>query len=270
VEKAGCVRSILIMLGLSIIIPVKVPEPYFPDLCMEIQQVMSGLVSYEILAQTEEGLTNAVIAGVEKAKYDKILVMDADGQHNPYYIPLMLGGLTQADLVLGVRVEDDRPQYRQWISKIYNRLSQTLLQGITVSDPMTGFILGKKQVFRSLQPSMGYKFLLQILQHNPPPRVAEIPIQFHERKAGKSKATIMTAFRDFQQILSYSWRQGMLRQFFQFAVVGGIGTVINLAVQAGLVEGLGVHYLVAALCGVFAGLVNNFFLNYYWTFGRKV
>lgn len=254
---------------LSIIIPVKTPEPYLPALCQQISCILDPLVQYEILAQTEEGLTNAVIAGVQRAKYDRILVMDADGQHDPYYIPIMLGGLTQADLVLGVRVEDDRPQYRQWISKVYNKLSQTLLQGMTVSDPMTGFILGRKQLFRSLQPSMGYKFLLQILQHKPPPRVAEIPIQFHERKAGRSKATVMTALRDFWQILSFSWRQGLLRKFIQFCIVGGIGSAFNMTTQMILVEWFSVHYLVAGGSGILVGMVNNFLLNYYWTFRRQ-
>jgi dolichol-phosphate mannosyltransferase len=58
-------------------------------------------------------------------------------------------------------------------------------------------------------------------------------------------------------------------QLFKFAVVGGTGTVLNLAVFTLLAVGLDVHHLVAATIAFLVAVTNNFWLNRHWTFGAK-
>ena len=45
----------------------------------------------------------AVKAGIMRAQGDKIVIIDADGQHDPKYIPDMLRLLDEYDLVVGAR-----------------------------------------------------------------------------------------------------------------------------------------------------------------------
>lgn len=56
-------------------------------------------------------------------------------------------------------------------------------------------------------------------------------------------------------------------QLLKFGAVGGVGYLINLAVFALLVDGLGVHHALAAVGAFCVAVTNNFLLNRYWTFG---
>jgi dolichol-phosphate mannosyltransferase len=191
--------------GLSIIIPVKLPEPHLPILVGNIHANLRN-IPHEILVQTELGLTNAVIAGVSKSKYLSIAVMDADGSHNPRELPIMYQKLREGyDLVVGSRYcQKSRNSdfcTRQIISLLFVRLTRFLLRP-SVSDPMTGYVVGKKEVFTCLQPHLGYKFLLQLLSTAPPPNVYEQPITFLPRISGKSKMTFRQGLLTLRQIFT--------------------------------------------------------------------
>jgi len=56
-------------------------------------------------------------------------------------------------------------------------------------------------------------------------------------------------------------------QLFKFALVGGSGYLINLAVFALLAGGFGVHHVAAAVGAFCVAVTNNFLWNRYWTFG---
>ncbi|HET6832062.1 MAG TPA: GtrA family protein [Solirubrobacterales bacterium] len=58
-------------------------------------------------------------------------------------------------------------------------------------------------------------------------------------------------------------------QLFHFAVVGGIGYVVNLAVFTLLAEGADVNHLLAAVGAFVVAVTNNFLLNRHWTFRRQ-
>jgi dolichol-phosphate mannosyltransferase len=55
-------------------------------------------------------------------------------------------------------------------------------------------------------------------------------------------------------------------QLVKFSAVGASGYVVNLAVYATLVKGLGVHYILAALIAFCVAVTNNFLWNRHWTF----
>ncbi|MGI8728262.1 MAG: GtrA family protein [Solirubrobacterales bacterium] len=55
-------------------------------------------------------------------------------------------------------------------------------------------------------------------------------------------------------------------QLFQFAVVGGSGYLINLAVFAALIGLADLHHLAAAVGAFAVAVTNNFLLNRIWTF----
>ena len=58
-------------------------------------------------------------------------------------------------------------------------------------------------------------------------------------------------------------------QLFQFAVVGGSGYVINLAVFTGLNHVVEIHHILAAIGAFVVAVTNNFLLNRHWTFRQQ-
>ena len=63
------------MNGISIIVPIKSPEPYYPSLQKSIDEVFVNL-EHEILEQYERGLVNAVVHGVTRSRYNFIGVLE--------------------------------------------------------------------------------------------------------------------------------------------------------------------------------------------------
>ena len=55
-------------------------------------------------------------------------------------------------------------------------------------------------------------------------------------------------------------------QLVRFCIVGATGFVVNLAVYASLLHGLGFHYLLAATCSFLVAVTNNYTWNRLWTF----
>jgi putative flippase GtrA len=55
-------------------------------------------------------------------------------------------------------------------------------------------------------------------------------------------------------------------QLIRFGMVGGLGFVVNLAVYALLVHGLGTPYQIAAVLAWLVAVLNNFVINRHWTF----
>ena len=74
-------------------------------------------------------------------------------------------------------------------------------------------------------------------------------------------------------------RRANWTQLFQFGVVGFSGYIVNLTVFAVLTgeglffrdgsDGLGVHYIPAAILAFCVAVSNNFFWNRHWTFDAK-
>jgi dolichol-phosphate mannosyltransferase len=58
-------------------------------------------------------------------------------------------------------------------------------------------------------------------------------------------------------------------QLVKFSIVGASGYVINLAVYATLLKGLGVHYRSAAVIAFCVAVTNNFLWNRHWTFKAR-
>lgn len=64
-------------------------------------------------------------------------------------------------------------------------------------------------------------------------------------------------------------RPGNWLQLIRFALVGGAGFVVNVAVYALFVHGAGFEYRVASIIAWLVAVVNNFLLNRHWTFDAR-
>lgn len=196
---------------ISVIIPVK-NEPYVKTLVEDIKRVLVDY-KYEIIVvykgskpslpdyakvidQKSNGLGRAVLEGLSYSTGDIIITMDGDGSHDTKHIPEMLNKMNQYDIVLGSRFvpggvfEDSL--YRKFISKFFRFLVRIIIK-VDVKDSMSGFAAVKRVVYDdiSLNP-IGYKINLEIIYKAKRAgfKVTEVPIAFHKRQSGKSKAWI--------------------------------------------------------------------------------
>lgn len=190
---------------LSVIIPVKEPEPHLEQLIREIDSTLTRDWVFEILVQYEEGLTNAVVQGVKKARGNIILVMDADGAHKPEYIPQMLEKFGDSNIIIGVKDRDERGLWRKFVTKGFTLITRVVL-GLKIHD-LSGFVLAEKYLFAVVKPSDDFKFILPLLYLNPKATVYEFPVTHPDRIGGKSKANYKQAFKIIKLI--FKLRMGL-------------------------------------------------------------
>jgi dolichol-phosphate mannosyltransferase len=125
-----------------------------------------------------------------------IMEMDADGSHQPRYIPDFLEALGEADVVIGSRLieggsETGRHPARSIVTRLANIYLRTVL-GVPVRDCTSGFRCFRREALesvgldtlRSRGPSLVEEILIRC--HRAGCRFKEIPIEFTDRHAGES------------------------------------------------------------------------------------
>ncbi len=212
------------------------------------------------------GLAGAVAAGISASDSDFVLVMDGDLQHPPELVPDLRETADDVDLAVASRYGGDGDSsglagtYRRWVSSGSTVLAQACFPrrvGRVCTDPMTGFFCFRRSAvdLTRLRPR-GFKILLEILARHDL-RVREIPFTFEDRLAGESKASWRNGVHFAHQMLSL--RMGRMTRF---AAVGALGTLVNLAVMAGIVSVLpGLGYVVAAVVAAEVSIVHNFLMQ---------
>jgi glycosyltransferase involved in cell wall biosynthesis len=80
----------------------------------------------------------AVKTGVREAKGDVVLLMDADGQHDPQDALGVVAPIGAYDLSIGTRAAADQPRLRALGNRVFNALA-TWLSGHPVHDLTSGF-----------------------------------------------------------------------------------------------------------------------------------
>jgi dolichol-phosphate mannosyltransferase len=130
----------------------------------------------------------------------------------------------------------------------------------------------KKEVIRgiNLNPK-GFKILLEVIIKGKYRKIKEIPITFVNRVEGKSKAGTKEIVYYLQNLLSYlPYKKNVIKEFFKFCVVGGIGTLINISILYLLTEKIKVYYIISAIFSFVIAMSSNFLLNKIWTFKEGV
>ena len=159
------------------------------------------------------GLSSAVLLGFNMAKYDVVLCMDADLQHEPEAVhSVALPVLTKkAEFTVGSRYCGGGGFGFDWAvhRKIISSTATLLAYGVSSStDPMSGFFCTTKQVLArgsdKINP-IGFKIGLEIMARCRAAPVQDVPITFQSRIAGESKLTMKQNFLYLQQLLSLYW-----------------------------------------------------------------
>jgi dolichol-phosphate mannosyltransferase len=232
------------------------------------------------------GLSSACIEGISASAAPFFAVMDADHQHDEKILPQMLAkAIAGDDVVVGTRYAaggsagEGFSTTRAAGSQIATRLS-TRLTGISLSDPMSGFFLMRREVFEEVAPSLsddGFKILLDIIvttlryrkANGKPLAIGEVPYQFRERHAGTSKMSPLIVVQFLGLLLSKMTGGLLPTSFLLFGLVGGTGVFVHMAVLALLHEVANWPLTTAIVGAAVVSMTTNFFLNNVLTYADK-
>ena len=152
----------------------------------------SAPVRLHVRREPPRDLSRSVLLGIGLARFDRVVVMDADLSHPPERIPALLGALDAgAELALGSRYVPGASVDRGWSRgrRLSSRLATALAQPLVAcADPLSGFFAADRRRLpgpERLRPG-GYKIALELMVRGRL-RVTEVPIVFHDRRIGASK-----------------------------------------------------------------------------------
>lgn len=217
------------------------------------------------------GLSSACIEGMLATAAPYVAVIDGDLQHDERLLPRMLERLRagDVDLVVGSRFSDggstgewDRDRLAK--SRLAASLSRIVLRA-QVSDPMSGFFMVDRALFRRLAPRLsgiGFKILLDILTASPDPlRISEIGYVFRPRADGESKLDHVVAFEYLIALYEKLFGRIVPVRFALFGSVGALGVGVHFAVLTTLFEGLTLDFTPAQALATLVAMSFNFWLN---------
>ena len=196
------------------------------DICV-VNDASSDTTSY--LAKTEcdvvidlgvnLGVGGAIRAGFQyarKHKYDYVIQMDADSQHNPKYLPDFIKSLSCNDIVIGSRYKQD---FGYPISKVTRVAQLTLrfliriLYRLDITDPTSGFRASNAKAIELFAEHYPTPFLQDtigsiILAKNNGLNLIEIPTEMQPRLLGQASYSTLRRTKYFvlSLLLVVFWR----------------------------------------------------------------
>ena len=133
------------------------------------------------------GQTAALQAGLDAARGDILVTLDADLQHFPEEIPRFLEGIERGyDLVCGWRHHRAEGIRRRWPSRVANWLIRGI-SGLRLHDFGTTFRAYRSDLAHEIRLFGEFHRYVPVLAHVAGARILEIPIENVERPAGRSK-----------------------------------------------------------------------------------
>ncbi len=262
----------------------KIVEDYLKNV-----KKIAGYTMDIIHRTSKNGLSSAILSGVQRAKGDTIVVMDSDFSHPPQIIPKLIDSLKkyQCDLVIASRyIRGGKINGWTFKRKIMSKIATLIAKkglGVKTKDPMSGFFAFKKNILKGINfDAIGYKILLEILVKKSEIAVKEIPYTFENRSFGSSKldtTTVMDYFKSVWKLYKFGKPKEreekrnsvrFLSKASRFYTVGlsgfGVNYFISLLFAGGISD---LWYLHANFIGIMVSISTNFILNKTWTFGDR-
>jgi dolichol-phosphate mannosyltransferase len=285
---------------LSIIIPTFNESQNVPVIIQRIDQTLSEIVPYEVIfvddstdetpriladmakknphvrffhRSGERGLATAVMKGLAEARGDVLAVLDADLQHPPELLPVMLKKIDCGyDLVIPSRFvpggnDGGLSPFRKLVSWGARMIGRAMLSRVrSCTDPTGGYFMLRRSVIENvdLHP-LGWKILMEILVRGNYKKLVEIPYQFHRRLGDRSKMNIreqVNYIRHVARLVKASpddWR------LLKFLIVGLSGVGVNLTVFAFLLHVLDQSEVTSATVAATISMLSNFLLHDHFT-----
>ncbi|HSV95042.1 MAG TPA: glycosyltransferase family 2 protein [Spirochaetia bacterium] len=251
------------------------------------------------LNPTKAGIGGAYVKGfrhaIESLKADVLIEFDADFQHPPKDIPVLLQQINAGyDYVLGSRKIKGGSNPKGWgfkrvfFSEVGGMVARFVLffpgkMFFKITDPTTGLKASRVKGFvdtidmdHLYSKNFGYKleFLYKMIQLGA--KVKEIPLQFGLRTKGESKIEPKTAKDIFRSVFLLRWNDQTTQKFIKFGCIGLFGFVINKVgldlfskAMQNLINTVGIRNFVANALAAEVSIISNFTLNNLWTFKNE-
>ncbi|MDO8265285.1 MAG: glycosyltransferase [Candidatus Parcubacteria bacterium] len=166
-----------------------------------VEETFKENPAVRVIIRKEKGLATAIKKGIEMADGDAVLLLDADGNYGPEYIPLFAGFFPEYDAVNGSRFISGGkmmgPQIHRWLSFIFSLLARLFLR-LKATDSSSGIIIFKKDISNSLDMEKIFQgrhgeFFVSLLFALGKLKISfkEIPVICHPRSLGKSKTSLI-------------------------------------------------------------------------------
>jgi dolichol-phosphate mannosyltransferase len=223
--------------------------------------------------------------GMKKLKADVLIEFDADFQHPPATIPVLLKEIDNGyDYVVGSRKIKGGSNPKGWGFKrvFFSEVGGLVARGLLffpfgnffkVTDPTTGLKASRVKGFvekldmKNLYSfKFGYKieFLYQMLSLKA--KFKEIPLQFGLRMKGESKISSDTAKDIFRSAFLLRWHDPFTQKFLKFGTVGFIGYLVNAIGLWFFSSNLNYAEWLSWLLSTELAIISNFTWNNIWTF----
>ncbi len=249
-----------------------------------VQRYTSLNSNVHLVTGQKKGLGDAYKRGFKYAlndlQADLIFQMDSDGQHDTSLIPYFVSSIEEGrDVVIGSRFVEGgtTPDFsfsRLLMSKVGNLLVR-YVGGITqVKDCTSGYRAIRASYLKELDFSYlstrGYSFQSSLICDLAwrGADISEIPIEFSSRQGGDSKLALRDQIEFLLNIPRLGFRN--LEDFMKYSLVGVSGVFINLGLYLFLTRYYEISEVVAPLIAIESALISNFFLNNFWTFGKRI
>ncbi|MBI4587760.1 MAG: glycosyltransferase [Candidatus Rokubacteria bacterium] len=165
-----------------------------------------------VLAQVEPGFGRAIWEGLHATRGEWVLTLDADGSHDPWYLPSLYARRGEADVIIASRYVpcggSEGPAYRGLLSRLLNRVASWACS-IPVRDSSGGFKLYRRSMFEEFAlTSRDFNVQLEatILAIAHGYRVIEVPYTYKPRRTGASHAKVLRYGLSFARSLFRIWR----------------------------------------------------------------
>jgi dolichol-phosphate mannosyltransferase len=249
-----------------------------------VRVLQSRYANLHLIEGKNAGLGVAYIRGMHHAAEclgaDVVFEMDADFSHKPEDVPRLMSEIDAgADFVVGSRYVKGGSVPKDWgLLRRFNSLGGNIvaryIAGITqVRDCTAGFRAIRTSILRRIDLNdlrvQGYAFQVALLHaavvENA--RIKEVPVDFVNRKYGKSKLGL----GDILEFVINVWwiRLQSSKTFIRFGIVGFSGVLVNLGFFT-LFLAVGINKYVASPIAIELSIISNFLLNNYWTFRHRM
>ena len=210
--------------------------------------------------KVNRGYGGALKSGINKARTQYCITIDADGQHSLSDIDKLLNTITQtnADLVIGSRKGNSESGYYREFGKTILRRVAKLLMPLKIYDINSGIkIYDTRLAQKYIQicpDSMAFSDVITLTFVYQGNLVLEIPVKINQRKAGKSTIGMRTAFETLIEIINIVVLFNPMRIFLPLSF---IFILVSLIWEVPIfLRGQGVS--IGALLGFMTGII--FFL----------
>jgi dolichol-phosphate mannosyltransferase len=243
--------------GLSVIVPVFNEERSIPLLLQKLLEVLNRLPNpFEIVLVNDGstdrslgalrelardkpeikvvdfrrnyGQTAALMAGIDHASNEIIIMIDADLQNDPQDIPRLLAKLQEGyDVVSGWRRErKDSELRRNWISRVANRFI-SYVSGVKLHDYGCTLKAYRRSVVSDIRLYGEMHRFIPIYAEWQGARITELPVLHHARQFGASNYGLERIFKVTLDLLVVIF----LRKYFAKPIYlfGGFGLISVLA-----------------------------------------